>query len=327
MPKPEKKLSLWFRGKPEVPRNSNAVSMKSPITSTQNPTIKNLLLLREKARERKKQHLFLVEGIREIQLAIEAGYQIPMLLFCPEIIHSPSIHAFIDTLNSGTHDNTATSYPADNGGDRSGNPLFELFLKGQTEFLEVSRNVFNRLALRQDGGGMLACAKPKPYQLDHLKLPDIPLVLVLESVEKPGNLGAILRTADAAGVDAVIVCDPGTDLCNPNTIRASLGSFFTNQLALASSEACIQWLSHQGMVTFGAALTGELSYDRADYTTPAAIIMGSEAWGLSDQWLKACDKLIKIPMFGKVDSMNVSASTAVLVFEAVRQRCNLTPGS
>lgn len=288
--------------------------MKSLITSTQNPTIKNLLLLREKARERKKQQLFLVEGIREIRLAIEAGYAMSLLIYCPEIFENQ-----FDSQHSGSI-HSKTSIPITNDASL----VFPVPVGDQTELLEVSRNVFNRIALRQDDGGILACAIPQPNSLEDLKLPDNPFLLVLESVEKPGNLGAMLRTADAAGIDAVIVCNPGTDLYNPNTIRSSLGSFFTNQIALASSETCIKWLHQQKKNAFGAALSGNTFYTDADYTIPSAIIMGSEAWGLSEQWIKACDRLIKIPMLGKVDSLNVSTSAAILLFEGVRQRMDLS---
>jgi TrmH family RNA methyltransferase len=176
------------------------------------------------------------------------------------------------------------------------------------------------MAYRDNVDGVVALVVPKSLRLADVKLPANPLVIVLEAVEKPGNLGAILRTADAAKADAVIVCDPQTDLYNPNTIRSSLGSLFTNQVVAAPSAEVLAWLKSYGITSYAAALTGKEFYHHQDFTRPTAIVMGTEATGLTNTWLRGADKQIKVPMRGEVDSLNVSATTAILVFEACRQR-------
>lgn len=260
------------------------------ISSLQNPLVKEFLVLQEKSRERRKTNQMVIEGTREISLAMKSGYSLTALLFCPDILPSSQ---FLEL------------FPLD--------PL-------RTEATEISTEVFNRLAYRKDSGGVIALAEAPLKTLSSLTLPETPLILVLESVEKPGNLGAILRTADAAGVSAIILCDLLTDLFNPNTIRSSLGTIFTNQVAMASTDDAIIWLQEKGINLFAAALTGNTWHHEANYTVPSAIIMGSEASGLSEKWLSAAGTCIKIPMNGKVDSLNVSASAAILVFEAMRQR-------
>jgi TrmH family RNA methyltransferase len=160
----------------------------------------------------------------------------------------------------------------------------------------------------------------KPHGLNHVALSKNPLVLVLEAVEKPGNLGAILRTADAAGIDAVICCDPQTDFYNPNVIRSSLGCVFTKQVATATSEETIDWLKKNHLAIYCTYLQSSRLYTDIDFTKPCAIVMGTEATGLSDLWIKNSDANIIVPMHGKIDSMNVSTAAAVVVFEARRQR-------
>jgi len=265
-------------------------AMNKVITSIQNPLIKQLLVLQEKSRERRKSNLMVIEGTREISLAMKAGFRLTALLHCPSLLLQQQFHEL---------------YPQD---------------RVPCEVTEISVEVFNRLAYRKDNGGVIACASYGPKSLDGLILPESPLILVLESVEKPGNLGAILRTADAAAISAIILCDPLTDLYNPNTIRASLGTIFTNQVVMASTDETVTRLQEKGISTFAAALTGNTWYHEANFTTPSAIVMGSEAFGLSEKWLSAADACIKIPMNGKVDSLNVSTSAAILVFEAMRQR-------
>ena len=186
--------------------------------------------------------------------------------------------------------------------------------------VEVSTAVFNRMAYRNDRDGLIALAEPRRLEFGDLRLRETPLLLVLETVEKPGNLGALLRTADAANLDAVIICDPQTDIYNPNAIRSSIGCIFTMPVVTASSEGAINWLHASGIKMFGTALTATHHYHETDFRHPAAIIMGSEANGLSGAWLEGADDLIKIPMMGKIDSMNVSASAAIVIFEAMRQR-------
>jgi TrmH family RNA methyltransferase len=186
--------------------------------------------------------------------------------------------------------------------------------------LEISGEVFARIAYREGSGGVIALARPRRLMLSDLKFGPSPLILVLETVEKPGNLGALLRTADAANIDAVIVCDPQTDIYNPNAVRSSVGCIFTMPVVTASTQETISWCRDQKIRTFGTALTATKFYHDTDFRQPAAIIMGSEANGLSQAWLEQSDELIKIPMMGKIDSMNVSASAAIVIFEAKRQR-------
>ena len=260
--------------------------MHFKITSTQNPKVKSLLSL-EKPRERRKQQLFIVEGKKEIGLALEAGYKIGNLFFCDEII-SPK-------------------------------ELGELLVEDKL-LIPVSKEVFDKIAVRESTGGLLAVAQQKTHRLEEIKLSKNPLVLILEGVEKPGNLGAILRTADAANVDAVIICDPQTDFYNPNVIRSSVGCVFTNQLAAVTSEEAIAWLKKNNISIFCTYLKASQPYHQTDFTKPTAIVMGTEATGLSDSWVKNSNANIIIPMLGKIDSMNVSNATAVVVFEAMRQR-------
>ncbi|HEX8037923.1 MAG TPA: RNA methyltransferase, partial [Chryseosolibacter sp.] len=262
------------------------LSVHFKITSAQNPKIKSLLAL-EKPRERRKQGLFIVEGKKEIRLALDAGYKIGNLFFCDELI---------------PHDE----------------------LKGLSApdvlLIPVSKDVFDKVAVRENSGGVLAVAEQKTHRLDAVKLGSNPLVLVLESVEKPGNLGAILRTADAAALDAVVICDPATDFYNPNVIRSSVGCIFTNQVASATSAETLSWLKKNNIVPYSTSLKASRAYHTVDYRGPSAIVMGTEATGLSDTWLTPEQNPIIIPMGGKIDSMNVSTAAAVIVFEARRQR-------
>lgn len=256
------------------------------ISSTHNPKIKSLVAL-EKPRERRKQQLFIIEGKKEIGLAIQAGYKIGNLFYCEDLI------------------STAELKPLG---------LSEKFIA------RVSKDVFDKLAMRENSGGVIAVAEMKPHRLDLLRLSAHPLVLVLESVEKPGNLGAILRTADAAGVDAVIICDPQTDFYNPNVIRSSIGCVFTTPLASASSEETIQWLKKNNVAIYCTYLEASQPYHKIKYTNACAIVMGTESTGLSEIWTSNSVANIIIPMAGKIDSMNVSTAAAVVVFEARRQR-------
>ena len=256
------------------------------ITSTHNPKIKSLLSL-EKPRERKKLCLFTVEGKREIQLALEAGYKIGNLFYCEDIITKKEIE--------------------------------QLRLDDRL-LIPVSLEVFEKIAVRESTGGLLAVAEQKTHHLDHIRLSKNPLVLVLESVEKPGNLGAILRTADAAAVDAVIICDPLVDFYNPNVIRSSVGCVFTTQLASCTSEKAIAWLKKNNISIYCTYLKAAKPYHEVDYQKPSAIVMGTEATGLSELWVKNATANIIIPMGGKIDSLNVSNATAIMAFEARRQR-------
>ncbi|MCX6244506.1 MAG: RNA methyltransferase [Bacteroidetes bacterium] len=264
--------------------------MTRQITSLQNPFIKNLLLLQEKPRARKEQDLFVIEGVREVRLAVTSGFKLTELVYCRELLAENELE-------------TLVSLPGVSFG-----------------LTEVPPEVYNRLAYRKDQGGMMALAIPRRTGLEELKLNTNPLLLVLESVEKPGNLGALLRTADAANLDAVIICDPQTDIYNPNAIRSSIGCIFTIPVVTCTSQEAIAWLRSNRIRMFGTALSAIKFYHETDLTGPAAIIMGSEAFGLSSTWLDESDERIKIPMNGKIDSLNVSTSAAIVVFEALRQR-------
>lgn len=258
------------------------------ISSKANPKIKNLIRL-QKAAERRSQNKVVVEGRREIERALLSGWEADTLFYCEEIAreHWPALRRHI-------------------------NPACVLE--------EVEREVFAHIAYREGSDGLLALFEPRYLRLDEIKLSANPLIVVLESVEKPGNLGAILRTTDAAGVDAVIVCDPATDLFNPNTIRSSLGCVFGQQLVAADSPLVIQWLKSRAIRIYCTALTASIPYLDADFRQPSAIVMGAEASGLSEIWLRASDQNLLIPMRGVADSLNVSVSTAIVVFEALRQR-------
>ena len=260
--------------------------MHIKITSTQNPKIKSLLAL-EKPRERRKQCLFVVEGAKEVRLALEAGYKIGNIFFCEEIL---------DPIDSRD------------------------LLKEDKLLVPVSKEVFDKIAIRESTGGILAVAEQKTHRLADIKLSQDPLILILEAVEKPGNLGAILRTADAAGVDAVIICDPQTDFYNPNVIRSSVGCVFTKQIASATSAETIDWLKQKGITIYCTYLKASNPYHEVTYTQATAIVMGTEATGLSDVWVDNSSANIIIPMQGVIDSMNVSNAAAVVVFEAMRQR-------
>ncbi len=253
------------------------------ISSLQNSRIKNIVKLTEKSSERKQQGLIVVEGKREIELAISAGNQIESLFYCEALSKQVS------------------TIPA-------------------TNYFEISKDVFNKIAYRENSDGLVALIKPKFLELQDLILSANPLLLVLESVEKPGNLGAMLRTADAANIDALIVCNTHTDIYNPNAIRSSVGCVFSVQIVACSSEELHHWLRQNEIYSFAAALTARKFYHEIDLNKPCAIIMGTEATGLSDFWLKNASDQIKIPMQGKIDSLNVSNAAAVLIFEAKRQR-------
>lgn len=264
------------------------------ITSAQNPKIKKLQQLQQKSSERRKEGLFVVEGVRELLHCLSVGYEVDTLFYCPEIL--------------------------DDGGRDGDDEARVRALLNKVRSFSVSAEVYAKIAYREGTEGIVAEMKVKQLGLNGLQLPEHPLVVVLESVEKPGNLGAILRSADAAKVDAVIVCDPLTDLFNPNLIRSSIGAIFTVPCVACSSQECIAFLKQQGIRILTAQLQdSELYYD-TDMRQGTAIVMGTEATGLTQQWREAADAHIRIPMLGRLDSLNVSVSAAILMFEAVRQR-------
>ena len=272
------------------------------ITSAQNPKIRNLLLLQEKSKARKEQGLFVVEGRRELEHCIEAGFDIHTVFVCPEVASSLYGDAASSLRTAGLLGTSAT--PA----------------CGSANVIEVPLALYEKIAVRGSTEGIVAEVRVKERRLGELELPDNPLIVVLESVEKPGNLGAVLRSADAAGADAVIVCDPLTDLWNPNLIRASIGAVFTVPTIAAPSAEVIPWLKARGIRILTAQLQDSEWYYETPMTGPTALVMGTESTGLTQAWRIAADAHIRIPMLGRLDSLNVSVSAAILLFEAVRQR-------
>lgn len=256
------------------------------ITSIQNPFIKSLVLLQEKAKNRRQTGTFLIEGIREISLAVKGNYQIETILFYPEIYSEAEAKK----------------------------------LAPHTDLIEINKEVFQKLSYRDTTEGVLAVAKSKSLELSDLKLSETPLILIAEAPEKPGNIGALLRTADAANLDAVIIANPKSDLYNPNIIRSSVGCLFTNQIATASTTEIIAFLKEKNISFYCATLQNSTSYHTQDFTKPTALVVGTEATGLTQEWRDAATQNIIIPMQGEIDSMNVSVAAAILIFEAKRQR-------
>lgn len=262
--------------------------MNKEITSVQNSYIKELYQLKEKSRDRKKSGLFLIEGAREISLAIKGQYHLETILYAPELYSDAQLKLL------GIQQHTT---------------------------IQISNEVYQKLAHRDTTEGIIAVAKTKSHDLSKIVLKsENPLVLVIEAPEKPGNIGAILRTADAANVDAVIIANPKTDLYNPNIIRSSVGCIFTNQVAIGSTSEIITFLKEHQISIYCAALQASEVYTTQDFTKATAIVMGTEATGLSDAWLQQSSQNIIIPMQGEIDSMNVSVAAGILIFEVKRQR-------
>ncbi len=272
--------------------------MSLKISSLQNPRIKFALSL-QKASVRKKEGLFVIEGLREINLAIQSGYRFQSLYFCPDIIERNIVVSSDDSLDpSGLISSVSREVLA----------------------IETTATVFRKLVYRENSDGLFVIAFQKKHKLNSISLSSNPLLLVVESVEKPGNLGAILRTADAAGVDALLACNGITDIYNPNVVRSSLGTLFTMQIAACTTDEAVRWLKEKRISIFTTSLNASLSYHLVNYTLPAAIVAGSEATGISPVWEENSEANIIIPMFGKVDSMNVSVATSIVLYEALRQR-------
>ena len=265
--------------------------MQNTITSLQNSKVKEVVLLQEKAREREKTGLFPVEGIREVSACISAGFEIDSIFLCDDIFNGKALPKGI----------------------------------AEEKVFHVTPQVYSKISYRESTEGIVALAKARHTTLEDLgnilRNSNAPaLILVAEAVEKPGNLGAILRTADAVGATAVIFANPRTDLYNPNLIRASLGGVFTQTIVCCKSEDAIEFLKAHKIKIYTAQLQDSVPYYDTDMKSPCAIAMGSEADGISDIWRKASDRKIIIPMLGKLDSLNVSVSAAILCYEALRQR-------
>lgn len=272
------------------------------ISSTQNTGVKHVVALQQKSSIRRREGVFVVEGRREITHCLEAGYVIESLYLCPPLYE----HAEL----------------TDKQGHEADIRVDEIIKKvnDTAKIYEVAPMVYDKMAYRGGTEGMIAVVKSHELTLEELNLSESPLIVVLESVEKPGNLGAILRSADAANADAVVVCDPLTDLYNPNLIRSSIGAIFTVPCVACRTEECISFLKGKGIRILTAQLQDSHLYYDIDMCCGTAIVMGTESTGLSSAWRTAADAHIRIPMLGKLDSLNVSVSAAILLFEAVRQR-------
>lgn len=268
------------------------------MTSGQNPKIKELLALQEKSRTRREKGLFVVEGRRELGHCLDAGYKARTLFVCMEIISGNELGEIIGK--------------ASRAGESADDAM--------PNIIEVPSALYDKIAYRGGTEGIIAEVEYMDRGLDSIRLSGSPLIVVLESVEKPGNLGAVLRSADAAGADAVIICDPLTDIYNPNLIRSSIGAVFSRQIATASSRDTIKWLKDNKISIYTAQLQDSEWYYSTDMSGGTAIVMGTESTGLTDVWRQAADAHIKIPMLGQLDSLNVSVSAAILLYEAVRQR-------
>jgi RNA methyltransferase, TrmH family len=265
--------------------------MYKHISSIQNPVVKRLFQLQEKSRARRKEGVFIVEGVREIQLAIKGGFKILELYYCDTLFPEENLDQFLRSMDS------------------------------EPDISKISPEVYEKIAYRGSTEGLLAIVKSKDLNLAELGLNEGNfLILVAEAPEKPGNIGALLRTADAARVDAVLIANPKTDVFNPNIIRSSVGCVFTTRIATGSTREILEYLQHKKVKIFSAALHASVNYTQIDFTGSSAIVVGTESTGLSKDWLKNSTQNIIIPMQGEIDSMNVSVAAGILIFEAKRQR-------
>ena len=263
------------------------MSYKS-ISSPQNDLVKHVVNLKEKSRNRKKKGEFVAEGFRELQIALQCNYEVVSVLFYPILCSVEQL----ETLNIDSY-----------------------------KYIEVSKEVYTKIAYRDTTEGVVAILKRKTHSLDSLKLDTkTPLILVAEAPEKPGNIGALLRTADAGNIDAVIIANPKTDLYNPNIVRSSVGCVFSNTIATGTTQEVIDFLNVNNINIYSAILQESVTYTTQDYTKASAIVVGTEATGLTQEWRDASKNNISIPMQGKIDSMNVSVAGGILIFEAIRQR-------
>ena len=293
------------------------------ITSAQNPKIKQLLLLQEKSKARREQGLFVVEGARELSHCLEAGYTVKTIFVCPAIVGGFTAEGIVSQIASALLRPLPLATPA-GPSLLSGRGWPEICDTTPSAVeplvIELPEQLYRKVAYRESTEGIIAEVEYKTLGLKDLQLPENPLIMVLESVEKPGNLGAVLRSADAAKADAVLICDPLTDLYNPNLIRASIGAIFTVPTVAVSSEEAIAFLQARGIQILTAQLQDSSLYYDVDMTRGTALVMGTESTGLTPLWRKAATSHIRIPMLGRLDSLNVSVSAAILLFEAVRQR-------
>ncbi len=263
------------------------------ISSPSNPRIKAVVKLRRRS-HRDAESLMIIEGFRELLRAAESRHSPTTLFFCPELFQGENEIALIERCR-----------------------------EGGAQIIQCTRDAFQKMAYRDRPEGLLALAPPVSIPLEKLALSDNPLIIAAESIEKPGNLGTILRSADASGVDGVIVCNRCTDLTNPNVVRASIGTLFTVPVADAGTEDALNWLKLHKIKILAATPHAEALHTEVDLSGPIAIAVGSEQVGLSEDWMNSADIQVRIPMFGKCDSLNVATATTILLYEAVRQRMNL----
>ena len=283
------------------------------ITSAQNRKVKELLTLVEKSKARSAAGLFVVEGQRELGHCLDAGFIPETLFICGEVM----------AVQNNAVNGAKTGHLTENIEGKDG--LDALIAKAEAlnprlGVVQIPAFLYEKVAYRGSTEGIIAEVHSVPRALEDLRLGEKPLVMVLESVEKPGNLGAVLRSADAAGADAVIVCDPLTDIWNPNLIRSSVGAVFSVPVAVCTSADAIAFLKERGIRILTAQLQDSEWYYDTDMTGATALVMGTESTGLTQAWRDSADAHIKIPMLGRLDSLNVSVSAAVLLYEAVRQR-------
>ena len=260
------------------------------ITSAQNPRIKEVVKLRKRG-HRDVHSLIIIEGYREVRRAVENRWPVETLFYCRE--------HFL-----GENEDALLAMCRDAG----------------VELLACSPQVFEKMAYRDRPEGLLALGAPVVGALSDLKLPPNPLVVIAEAIEKPGNLGSLLRSADAAGVHAVIVCDPRTDINNPNVVRSSVGTLFTLPVVQVEAGDALAWCRQSGLAVLAATPDGTCEYTEADMKQGVAIVVGTEKFGLSEHWMNGADLRVRIPMLGKIDSLNVTCAATILLFEAVRQR-------
>lgn len=283
------------------------------ITSAQNRKVKELLTLVEKSKARSAAGLFVVEGQRELGHCLDAGFIPETLFICGEVM----------AVQNNAVNVAKTGHLTENIEGKDG--LDALIAKAEAlnprlGVVQIPAFLYEKVAYRGSTEGIIAEVHSVPRSLENLRLGERPLVMVLESVEKPGNLGAVLRSADAAGADAVIVCDPLTDIWNPNLIRSSVGAVFSVPVAVCTSADAIAFLKKRGIRILTAQLQDSEWYYDTNMTGATALVMGTESTGLTQAWRDSADAHIKIPMLGRLDSLNVSVSAAVLLYEAVRQR-------
>lgn len=261
------------------------------ISSLQNQKIKDVVRLRDR-RQREKTGKFLIEGYRELLRAVDAGFEIESLFICSKLF-------------LGSHETALIS--------RCGDPVYS-----------CAEHVFRKISYRDRPDGLLAVAPQKRRALKQLPTPDgSPFYVVAEAIEKPGNLGTILRSSDAAGVDGLIVCDRCTDIYNPNVVRASVGTLFTVPVLEAEGEETLKWLKERSISVLAATPHARSLYTEVEMTGPLAIVVGTEQLGLSELWMEHADIQVRIPMMGVADSLNVATATTLLLYEAIRQRALL----